>query len=426
MVFMLALSTLYFWRLAVNQGTPFEGRIVFKEGSVVPAAYRPLAGMDAVREILLLEDGIYELDTSLESPAQRVAHSALELEPGQAIKVGLGDQADIRPRLLVVDDQPEMLTLSTKHLARAGFEILTATDGAVAVETALKTPVDLIIADLNMPHMDGWEMLKTLKADHRTNEVPVIFLSAHDDLLETLRAARSGAHDYLAKTGRWDVIVSAALKAITPRLELLFHLLVNEPAEVRAQVVGLQWLLRALARLRSTGVLEMKDDYGTYRLDVRDGSPVVAQARVQQRNIGGLPAFVRMRVATSARGSFTFGPVPEGGANSFAVSMEELILRTCEGLNSIEARSAEQRLATTARFEVDQELYGLFCRIAPPKKVAFAQSVCERKYQLADLATALQLDREQALDWYNELLRRGVLKPEARFDLTTTPAPRGP
>ena len=64
-----------------------------------------------------------------------------------------------------------------------------------------------------MPRIDGWEMLKLLKADHRTSEVPVVIVSAHDDYRETLRAARAGAYDYLAKTGRSDAYVASALRA---------------------------------------------------------------------------------------------------------------------------------------------------------------------------------------------------------------------
>jgi len=82
--------------LVVNRGTPFEGRVVLKEGALVRASYGPLSGMDAVREILQLEDGQYELDSSLNLPVPKVAQSATSLD-GQSLSLGVGDTADIRP-----------------------------------------------------------------------------------------------------------------------------------------------------------------------------------------------------------------------------------------------------------------------------------------------------------------------------------------
>jgi CheY-like chemotaxis protein len=277
-----------------------------------------------------------------------------------------------------------------------------------------------------MPKMDGWEMLKILKADHRTSEVPVVIVSAHDDYRETLRAARAGAYDYLAKTGRSDAYVAAALRAITPRLEAMFQLLVSHPVEVRTQALGLQWMLRALLRMKATGSLSISDDWGTYRVDVDNGRPVAAISDVQQRKVTGLAAFVRMMVATTARGAFVFAPVAPPGPGKLSHSMEDLILKTCETLNAAEARANSQRLESTADVEVDPELYELFCRIAPPKKVAFARAVVERELTLSELTKALLMPPEQATEWTNELLRRGVIRRPARGMRGGTPMPRDP
>jgi DNA-binding response OmpR family regulator len=400
--------------LMVNRGTPFEGRVVFREGALQRAAFGPLSGMDAVREILQMEDGQFELDESLNVPGPRTAKSTTQLDDSQAIQLSAADTADIRPRLLAVDDEPDMLVLMEKHLSRAGFEVTTAADGLEAVERALESPYDIIVADLNMPRMDGWEMLKTLKADHRTREVPVVFISAHDDYRESLRAARAGAHDYLTKTGRSEHVVNAALKAITPRLEALFHLLVNEPVQVRIQTVGLQWLLRALARLGSTGVLSLEDDYGRYQVAVHEGLPVAAHSELQRRKVAGVAGFARTLVATAAHGSFTAG-APDAPAPAIASSMEELIQYTCERLNAAEAQAAERRLAHATEFDVDPDLYELYARVAPARKAAFAQNVCEKRMSVQDAAVQLRLAPEESWEWLRELLRRGVIRIRGVF-----------
>jgi len=399
--------------LMVNRGTPFEGRVVFKEGALVRAAYGPLTGMEAVREILQLEDGLFELDESLNVPLPRTAKSITQLDDSQAIQLSAADTADIRPRLLAVDDEPDMLVLMSKHLSRAGFDVMTAVDGMDGVEKALQSPFDLIVADLSMPRMDGWEMLKTLKGDYRTAEIPVVFISAHDNYRESLRAARAGAHDYLAKTGRSEHVVHAALKTITPRLEAIFHLLVNEPVEVRTQTVGPQWMLRALNRMKKTGVLALQDDYGRYRVEVRDGEPWAAFAEVQQQKVAGLPAFARMLVATTSHGTFSYGPSDD--PPNIDLSSEELIQRTCERLNLAEMRTSEKKLASATEFDVDPELYELYSRVAPARKAAFAQAVIERRMSVTSAADWLKLDPDQCWDWLRELLRRGVIRIRGVF-----------
>ena len=399
--------------LVVNRGTPFEGRVVFRDGALVRATYGPLSGKDAVREILQVEDGLYEMDASLDQPPERRAVSATQLEEDGPIDLAGGDEL-LRPRMLVVDDEQDITVLLAKSLERAGFKVSTASDGRQAMDASLQTPFDLILADLSMPRMDGWEMLRMLKADHRTSEIPVVVLSAHDDYRETLRAARAGAYDYLGKTGRSEVIVSAALRAITPRLETLFHLVEKQPVEVRTQAIGLQWILRALARMKATGTLFLRDDWGGYRVEVKEGRPTAAVFEAQQRRVTGLAAFVRMMVATAAQGRFDFAPVQDVGAGGLPKTMEDLIQRTCETLNGAEARANEQLASTSTSFDVDPELYELFCRIAPPRKVAFARGVIDRKLPLGELTKALVMPPEQGTDWFNELARRGVIKRRAK------------
>ncbi|HVE83015.1 MAG TPA: response regulator, partial [Myxococcales bacterium] len=172
--------------LVVNRGTPFEGRVVFQAGRLLRADYGPLAGVDAIRELLLLEDGVFELDGSIERPPVRIVESTTDVTPQHAVTPVPGNPNEVKPRLLVVDDEPHLRRLFSTQLGRAGFEVEVAEDGQEAVSRALATPFDMVIADLNMPRMDGWEMLKILKQDHRTREVPVIFLSAHEDYRETL------------------------------------------------------------------------------------------------------------------------------------------------------------------------------------------------------------------------------------------------
>lgn len=395
--------------LLVNRGTPFEGRVAFQRGALLRADYGPLGGMEAVRELLQLEEGLFELDGTTERPAVRIAQNATELLQTAAVTPVPGDPAQVKPRLMVVDDEPHLRRLFSAQLTRAGFEVEVAEDGAAAVAGVLASPFDLVVADLNMPRMDGWEMLKILKADHRTREVPVIFLSAHEDYRETLKAARAGAHDYLAKTGRSEHVVRSALQVITPRLEAMFEILVGQPMRLKLQAIGLQWFLRALVRTKSTGTLELNDDWGRYQLHVREGQPIAASADMRRRGAEGVAAVAAMLVARFPQGSYTQGAV-EDARIPIEMSMENLLQRTCERLNALEARLTANRLAAATEFDVDQELYELFRKIASERRAELARAVCEHHVAPAQLPEVLQTSPDEVADGLRELLRRGVIR----------------
>ena len=79
--------------------------------------------------------------------------------------------------ILIVDDTPENLRLLMKILEEQGYEVRPASDGSHALSTAHTEPPDLILLDIRMPQMDGYEVCERLKADPRTCDIPVIFIS---------------------------------------------------------------------------------------------------------------------------------------------------------------------------------------------------------------------------------------------------------
>jgi diguanylate cyclase (GGDEF)-like protein len=103
-----------------------------------------------------------------------------------------------RPRVLVVDDQPVNLQLMAEVL-RGLCDVLVAASGARALEIAAMGGVDLILLDVTMPEMDGIEVCARLKADPRTGDVPVIFVSGRGDIQDETRGFDAGGVDYIIK-----------------------------------------------------------------------------------------------------------------------------------------------------------------------------------------------------------------------------------
>ncbi len=100
--------------------------------------------------------------------------------------------------ILVVDDDKDIVDLVRYNLRKEGFTVLTARNGVDALELASQRP-DLIILDVMMPEMNGWEVVKKLKAGARTSTIPVVFLTAKSSEVDEVLGLELGAEDYLVK-----------------------------------------------------------------------------------------------------------------------------------------------------------------------------------------------------------------------------------
>jgi DNA-binding response OmpR family regulator len=406
--------------LQVNSGTPFEGRARFVNGEFSEADFGPLGGRDALEEMLQVEDGAWRfLPPGVPVPSVQplpatagpdpdVDHDAPTPVPF-ARSPEAAQREPYRPKLLLVDDDPTLRHLFKSQLTQGGLEVEVAEDGVRALEIATSRPFDCVISDLNMPRMDGWGLLEKLKLDQRTREVPVIILSAQDDYREMLRIARAGAHDYLAKTGYANEVISRVMSLLSPRLN--FEVVIESGLPVggiQLSQIGPQWLLRSLARNEATGTLHLNEEWGEYLLAVDKGKPVMAKACSGKREVTGMPAVAALAVSRNAEGAFNPGPAPTG--TRFGFSMEELLSRTCRALNALDANVVEEKLRTGAPLEVDAALYELYRRLAPDAAVRLARAVCEDRRPFGELSKSLELAPKQVTQGVLELLHRGIIR----------------
>lgn len=101
--------------------------------------------------------------------------------------------------ILAVDDTPASLRLLSKILGRNGYSVRLASNGELALQAATATPPQLILLDVSMPGMDGYEVCRRLKQEPHLRDVPVIFVSALSEMQDVLKAFESGAVDYVTK-----------------------------------------------------------------------------------------------------------------------------------------------------------------------------------------------------------------------------------
>ena len=114
--------------------------------------------------------------------------------------------------ILIVDDDESIRELLRLHLSAAGYEVNVAEDAIAAGYMVLRSPPDLIITDVNMPHMDGFEFIAALKSDKSIPDIPVIFLTSHEE--GDYRGKSLGAVGYITKPVRADRLLQLVAKHV--------------------------------------------------------------------------------------------------------------------------------------------------------------------------------------------------------------------
>ena len=119
--------------------------------------------------------------------------------------------------ILIIDDTPENLNLLSAMLTDQGYKVRSVTKGSTGLRGAIAAPPDLILLDVNMPEMNGYEVSQHLKADSRTCEIPVIFISALGDVLDKVKAFKVGGVDYITKPFQVEEVLARIENNLTIR-----------------------------------------------------------------------------------------------------------------------------------------------------------------------------------------------------------------
>lgn len=204
----LSPTTAYYIRRLLRQNIDRLQTVVAKGAGV---AVDPLTDLNAVISSLYLEE-------------EDAISAVLSLERLAALHQGLNSQGNSNRKglveiekeifwilgfkpilvkhqgtILVVDDTPENLQLLTTTLRQQGYEVSCAISGEVALNSVQHISPDLILLDVRMPVMDGYQVCQVLKASVQTQDIPVLFLSASDDVSDKVKAFEVGGADYITK-----------------------------------------------------------------------------------------------------------------------------------------------------------------------------------------------------------------------------------
>lgn len=194
-------------------------------------------------------------------------------------------------KILAVDDTPASLRLLTEILKEEGYEVRSAISGELALRAATSNPPDLMLLDIRMPEMDGYEVCRRLKAQAATRDVPVIFVSAVSEMDEKLHGFGVGAVDFVTKPYQHEEL----LARVRTHLELnrlrhhLEDLVAERTAELKESEKKLKTsLLDSITALAA--IVEMRDPYtaGHQRRVAQLAIAIARELRLPEEQVEGV------------------------------------------------------------------------------------------------------------------------------------------
>ena len=197
-----------------------------------------------------------------------------------------GPAADI----LIVDDTLANLRLLATMLSEHNYKVRAVPDGPMALTAATSSPPDLILLDINMPEMDGFEVCRRLRKDPSTSDIPIIFISALDDVRDKVRAFTEGGVDYITKPVQLEEVLARVNSQLSLRgLQRQLHQ-ANEELESRIE--------RRTAQLRATNdslqreVLERQEAEQQVRSTLKEREVLLQEVYHRVKNNGSSVEFV--------------------------------------------------------------------------------------------------------------------------------------
>jgi DNA-binding response OmpR family regulator len=232
------------------------------------------------------------------------------------------------PHVLVADDDAWILRMVATVLEKRGYSVETAVDGEDALARALAHPPDLLITDVMMPKIDGWSLVRQLRAHPELSMLPVIFLTALSSEDDRIRGFRLGADDYVTKPFRFeelDLRVAKTLRRTAQTMQETREQLAGTGLRGDLSQVGLSSLLVLIEMERKTGLLQLRapEEGLTAQILVREGKVVHARIDDVEEPIDAECVYYLL---TWGAGEFEFIACLVEGVDRVSVSTTHLLM----------------------------------------------------------------------------------------------------
>lgn len=316
--------------------------------------------------------------------------------------------------ILVVDDTPDNLRLLVSLLNQHGYKVRPVTRSKLALAAAQVMPPDLILLDINMPEMDGYELCTRLKADARTRDIPVIFLSALNDLFDKVKAFSVGGVDYITKPFQVEEVVSRiqthlTLRTLQKRLEEQNQELTQTLTQLQntqAQMI-LSEKMAALGQLVANVAHEMNTPLGAIQSSADNIASTLAD------NLEALPRFLQTLSPERQADFFALlQPSTQGASTQADLSSREKRQQKRQVMHMLDAwaiADSDTKADTLVDLGITTNLEAWLPLLRDPQ----SQNILQMAYQLASLQKSTQTIKTAVNRATKVVL---ALKSYARYD----------
>lgn len=308
-------------------------------------------------------------------------------------------------RILIADDDEKVLALLNSSLQKAGYETSQAINGADALTLAKKESPDLILADVAMPEMDGFELCRHIRDDPATEHIPFIFLTAKGELHDKVKGLNLGADDYISKPFHITE-VTARIKTILQRMTLLAQqALDSEESELQGNLDQMQMaeVLQTLSMSQKTGGLKLINNAQKIgKIFFKDGN--IVQASLDE-HLGEEAVY---RILVWEEGFFKFDSNDTSNTPPIEKSMNSLLM---EGFDQREEYQKYKKTLPSFSHQLHVLDGGVSKEFKPATQKVYALVDGQRTIQ--NIIDASPLSYILTIKILYTLLKKGILEAKA-------------
>lgn len=310
------------------------------------------------------------------------------------------------PTILVADGDPKNLQILRDSLEASGFEVIVATDGLQAWQKISSEVPDLILSEVNLPQLDGFQLLEKLKADPATSAIPLMFLTNRRELQDRVRSLRGGVKDYMIKPLHVKEVL-ARIRMILRRMERIKEEEIDSSRKLagRLEEFSPVDLIESFGVERKTGVLTLNNENN------RSGEIYFREGAVVNAALGTLKAEKAVyQMLPWKRGHFTMIFKEINVADEISVSNLGLLL---QGFKRIEERERlfKQLPSPETTFVMTETFRSIMDKREASPEVAKFVGLIDGRRDILQIIDESTYDDIKTLERLVKLYQQGFIKP---------------
>jgi CheY-like chemotaxis protein len=268
--------------------------------------------------------------------------------------------------VVVADDDPKVRQVFARVLGEAGIHVRSYANGVEVLMAVEENPPDLVITDILMPKMDGWELSIRIKRNYALKHIPVIIISWKEDFLQRVRKLKVGADDFMLKELSSQQILERVARMLRPRFSLEQRLQAGGDVTGRIEKIGVLGVLATTMKFKKNARITFRDNWNDFEVDIVDGEiAAVTRTGTDGSFASSLPALGRLLGTEDGR--FEVIRAAEKTRRQFSKDGPNIIVQSTNYLNDMVDRVVDGALINIAAIEFDDEVLENYSKVTPTK-----------------------------------------------------------